>query len=114
MAIFTDGTPFVMMAPVTLPEMLHASEDYYVHWGLTTFVRFFRYASFAISMFAPAVYIALINYHAEMLPHALLHNIAASRKASPFPPRSKPSSCCLSSRCCVRRASGCPASSARP
>lgn len=84
-AIFTDGTPFVMMAPVTLPEMLHASEDYYVHWGLTTFVRFFRYASFAISMFAPAVYIALINYHAEMLPHALLHNIAASREGVPFP-----------------------------
>lgn len=84
-AIFTDGTPFVMTAPVTLPEMLHASEDYYVHWTLATFIRIFRYLSYGIAMFAPALYIALINYHPEMLPHALLHNVAASREGVPFP-----------------------------
>lgn len=83
-AILTDGTPFTLTVPVTLPEMLHASEDYYTHWVVATFVRTFRYISYAFAMLGPAVYVALVTFHQEMIPTTLTHGVAAAREGVPF------------------------------
>ncbi|HZG16489.1 MAG TPA: spore germination protein, partial [Candidatus Bathyarchaeia archaeon] len=42
-AILLDGTPFVLLAPVTFPMLLQAPEDYYDRWIVGSLVRMLRY-----------------------------------------------------------------------
>jgi spore germination protein KA len=84
-AIFVDGTPFVLIAPVSFFMFFQAAEDYYQSFEIATAIRLLRYAAFIISLFGPSVYIAAITYHQEMIPTALLISLAAQREAVPFP-----------------------------
>lgn len=84
-AILTDGTPFVLTVPYLFVEAFQSSEDYYSRPYYASFLRTLRYIAFFISEFAPAAYIALTTFHQEMLPPALLINMAASKEGTPFP-----------------------------
>ena len=44
-----------------------------------------KYLSFAISVFLPALYVAIGSFHQEMIPATLLYIIATSEEATPFP-----------------------------
>ncbi|MCT2536447.1 spore germination protein [Aquibacillus koreensis] len=83
--ILVDGTPFVLIAPMTLVETLHSLEDNSQRWIVGTSLRLLRFLSAFIAIFLPSVYIALISFHPEMLPAKLLFSIAASREGVPFP-----------------------------
>ena len=48
-------------------------------------IRMLRYLSLLITLFGPALYIALITFQQEMLPTALLISLAAQREGVPFP-----------------------------
>lgn len=85
-AIFLDGTPFVLIAPATLGNAMQSPEDYYQRWIIATFIRILRYAAAAIAIFLPALYIALLSHQPGMLPTKLAISIAASRGGVPFPP----------------------------
>lgn len=85
-AIFLDGTPFVLLAPATFGNALQSPEDYYERWTIGTFLRLLRYFAAFIAIFLPALYIALVSYHQGMLPSKLAFSIAASREGVPFPP----------------------------
>lgn len=84
-AIMTEGTPFVLIAPITLVSLLQAPDDYYQGYMLGTFIRIIRYLFFALSIFLPAVYVALLSFHQEMIPTILLLKIATLREEIPFP-----------------------------
>lgn len=84
-AVLIDGTPFVLVLPVTFPQLLQAPEDYYERWQIGTLIRFLRYISAFISVFLPALYIALVEYHPGLIPTELALSIAASREGVPFP-----------------------------
>lgn len=84
-AIMTEGTPFVLIAPVTLVSFLQASEDYYQRSAVMTLLRWLRYLFAASSVVLPSLYIALITYHQEMVPTSLLVSMATSRESVPFP-----------------------------
>ncbi|NOU77246.1 spore germination protein [Paenibacillus sp. LMG 31458] len=84
-AIIVDGTPFVLLAPVTFFRFLQSSEDYYQRFDIATFVRCIRYISFFVSMLLPSCYIAVTTFHQEMLPTTLLISLAAQREGVPFP-----------------------------
>jgi spore germination protein KA len=83
-AIFVDGTPYVLSAPAVFIQFFQAAEDYY-NRGDYGMLRMLRFACFFITLLAPALYIALTTYHQEMLPTTLLISIAAQRDAIPFP-----------------------------
>nr|WP_240374992.1 spore germination protein [Bacillus piscicola] len=83
--ILVDGTPFVMIAPVSLYSFLQASEDYYMRFIMSTLIRWLRYAFLVISLLLPSFYVAVITFHQEMVPTALLISMAASREQLPFP-----------------------------
>lgn len=83
--IMADGTPFALIAPTTLYSLLQSSEDYYQRFLIGTAIRWLRYASLVISLYLPALYVAIMTYHQEMLPTTLLLSIAASREIVPFP-----------------------------
>jgi len=83
--ILIDGTPFVLLTPVTFFKFLQSSEDYYQRYDIASFVRLIRYMSFIISMLLPSLYIAITTFHHEMLPTTLLIGLAAQREGVPFP-----------------------------
>ncbi|GGP08903.1 putative membrane protein YndD [Oceanobacillus neutriphilus] len=84
--ILLDRTPFVLIAPATFGSSLHSPEDYYWRWSLGTLIRMLRYLAAFISVFLPALYIALVSYHPGLIPSDLAFSIAASRDEVPFPP----------------------------
>ena len=84
-AIFTDGTPFVLSAPATFWQLLQASEDYYERFPVATAIRWLRFLFASVALFLPALYVALVTFHQDMLPTNLLISIAAAREPIPFP-----------------------------
>lgn len=83
-AIFIDGTPYVLIVPAGLTEFLQSAEDYYHHsdYGL---LRLLRYLAVFISVLAPGVFIGVLTFHQEMMPPVLLVSIAGQREGVPFP-----------------------------
>jgi spore germination protein KA len=84
-AIFIDGTPFVLLVPVVLIQFFQASEDYYHRYDISSLIRIVRYLSFFLTLLVPSLYIAITTFHQEMLPTPLLTSIAAQREGVPFP-----------------------------
>jgi spore germination protein len=83
--IILDGTPFVLIAPVTFVALIQSPEDYYERWMIGSLIRILRYVAAFISLFLPALYIALVSFHQGMIPSKLAFSIAASREGVPFP-----------------------------
>ena len=83
--IIVDNSPSVLIIPVTMSSMLQSAEDYYTKPTTATFVRFIRTFAALLSVFAPALYIAITSFHPAIIPSQLLLSIAASREGVPFP-----------------------------
>ncbi|GAX90140.1 spore germination protein [Effusibacillus lacus] len=64
---------------------MKAPDDYYERWTIGTLIRFLRYLTAFISVFLPALYIALTSFHPGMIPSKLALSIAANREGVPFP-----------------------------
>lgn len=84
-AIFIDGTPFVLLAPALFVDFIQSAEDYYQSYLYSNFIRILRYIALFICLLAPAIYIALTTYHQDMFPTVLLLSLAAQREGVPFP-----------------------------
>ncbi|MGO4546435.1 spore germination protein [Paenibacillus sp. 2TAB23] len=84
-AIFIDGTPFNLIAPVTFYMNFESVEDYYQRPEAAAAILFLRYAALIISLFGPSIYIAAITFHQEMIPTSLLLSLAAQRESVPIP-----------------------------
>lgn len=84
-ALFTNGTPFVLILPADFPMFLQAPDDYNELWPIGTFLRLLRMLSYLISIFLPGLYVAVLNFHPELLPTSLLLTIQQTREGVPFP-----------------------------
>ena len=84
-AILVDGTPFVMIVPISLYSLLQSSEDYYERFLFSSFIRWLRYGLLVMALLLPSVYVAVLTYHQEMLPTPLLLTFAKTREQIPFP-----------------------------
>lgn len=84
--IVVDGSPDVLIAPITLAESVVAMEDYYVPWLIANYLRLIRLFGLFVSMIISPAYIAVLTYHYELIPAKLLDSLVASRAAVPFPP----------------------------
>ena len=84
-AILVDGTPFALIVPYLFSENFQSLDDYAHRSYYATFIRFIKYFSFAAAILLPALYVAIGTFHPELLPHALLFNIAAAEEITPFP-----------------------------
>lgn len=84
-AVALDGSPFVLVMPATITEFLHTTEDTNIRYPYVNFIRIIRMVGIAIALLLPGLYIAITNYHQEMIPTNLLFAIEASRENVPFP-----------------------------
>nr|WP_261306409.1 spore germination protein [Paenibacillus andongensis] len=85
LAIITNGSPFVLVAPITFWGGLQAPDDYYERILFVNFSRWIRYLFILFSVIFPSIYIALTNFNPEMVPPKLMITITALREKSPFP-----------------------------
>nr|WP_245757895.1 spore germination protein [Alteribacillus iranensis] len=83
--ILVDGSPFALIAPIALGNVLQSPEDYYERWMIGSFIRLLRYLGAFFSLFLPGLYIALVSYHQDLIPSELAFSIAATREGVPFP-----------------------------
>lgn len=83
--VLIDGTPSVLIAPATFFALLQSPEDYYERYVVGTAIRWLRYLFFAVSLLGPSIYVAIVTFHHEMIPSALLLTMASSREQIPFP-----------------------------
>ena len=83
--VMTDGTPIALVGPVTFFQFFNSPEDYYQRADIATLSRWLRFFAFLLSIFVPALYIAVVSYHPELLPNSLLISLAAQREEVPFP-----------------------------
>lgn len=84
-AIIIDGNPYVLVVPTTIFSLLHSAEDYYLRLPYSNLVRFLRVVALFIAIITPGVYVAVTNFHQEMIPTELVLAIAATRQTVPFP-----------------------------
>lgn len=84
-AIFTDGTPFALVAPVVFFGALNANEDYYERTFMSSFLRILRITFMLVNLLLPSVYVAMATFQQEMIPTTLLMSISAARESTPFP-----------------------------
>lgn len=83
--ILVEGSPFVLIAPITFFSLLQSQEDYYQRFLFSTLIRWLRYGFLGISLLLPSLYVAVTTFHQEMIPDTFLLSIAAAREMVPFP-----------------------------
>lgn len=83
-ALILDGTPVAMTLPYLFIENFQSSEDYYLTFIYASFTRLLRIFAFFLTVALPSFYIAVVNYHQEMLPTPSLISIATARQGVPF------------------------------
>ncbi|MFZ5652325.1 MAG: spore germination protein [Bacillota bacterium] len=84
-AIFTDGTPFVLTVPYLFIESIQTSEDYYSRRFSSSIMRMLRILALLLTTGLPALYVSLSAFNPEALPTPLLLTMASSREGIPFP-----------------------------
>jgi spore germination protein KA len=84
-AILVDGSPFALTVPMLFIEAFQNPEDYYARPFFATMVRWVRFLAFELSLYLPAVYVALMSFHQELFPTPLLVTVAEAKEGIPFP-----------------------------
>lgn len=84
-AVLVDNSPFAIVAPVTLPNLLQSPDDYYQRWIQSSIMRCIRIFALILSIVLPALYVAVTSFHTAIIPTKLAYSIAGSREGVPFP-----------------------------
>lgn len=83
--VLMDGTPIVMTLPYLFEKFFQSGDDYSLNYLFSSFSRLLRIISFWLTITAPAIYVALMTHHQEMIPTPLFMSIVAAREGVPFP-----------------------------
>ena len=84
-ALICDCSPLVLTIPHIFIEYFQYNEDYYNNYIYCSINRLLRTASFFLTTSIPAIYLAIVTFHQELLPTPLMLSIAAARQDVPFP-----------------------------
>lgn len=83
-AIIVEGSNNVLIVPAIFSDFIHPSEDSYVRFPYSLLLRITRIPAIFISIFLPGIYIAICNFHQELILTDLLLAIAGTRERVPF------------------------------
>lgn len=84
--LIVDGSPRILIVPITFFAFYQSPDDYNSRWISGSFFRFIRFFSFMISISLPAIYIAIISFHSEVLPIGILYSVRVSLEYVPLSP----------------------------
>ncbi|MGG1517207.1 spore germination protein [Paenibacillus oryzisoli] len=80
-----NGSPSILICPVSFFEFFTTSEDYYHRSVFSSLIRSIRFIAFLIALLLPSTYIALSTFHSELIPTVLLLALLDTREGIPFP-----------------------------
>lgn len=83
--VIVDGSPYSLIMPGVFIDFLSSPEDVNLKFQYANLLKIIRIFAFIITLFLPGIYVAITNYHTELLPTELLFTIAAARNTVPFP-----------------------------
>lgn len=83
--VLSDNSPTGLILPTDYNSFIKTSDDYYSRWEIASFGRFIRYIAAFFAMTMPGLYLAVTNFHTQILPTTLLLSFAAARQGVPFP-----------------------------
>lgn len=84
-AILVEGSPFAMLVPSQFFTLIESAEDYYLNPLSASVLKVLRMFAYMLSVLATPLYVAIVNFHFELVPLPLLLNIAATQEGVPFP-----------------------------
>lgn len=83
--IVVNGSPYVLVAPGVFVDFITSPEDLNLKYQFSNLEKIIRLLAIFLSLLLPGIYIAVTNYHQELIPTELLFTIAAARESVPFP-----------------------------
>ena len=83
--LLVDGTPYALIVPYLFAENFQSLDDYSHRPYFATFIRWLKYAAFALSILLPGLYVAVGSFHPELLPATILTSLVVSEETTPFP-----------------------------
>lgn len=83
--IIVNGSPYVLVAPGVFVDFIASPEDLNLKYQFSNMQKLIRLLAIFLSLLLPGMYIAITNYHQELIPTELLFTIAAARESVPFP-----------------------------
>lgn len=83
--ILVNGNPYALIVPAILIDFITSPEDINLRHQYGNLIRVIRSIAFFVAMFMPALYVAVTNFHQELLPTDLVFAISAMRRSIPFP-----------------------------
>jgi hypothetical protein len=84
--LLVDRSPTVIIGPSTFMNFFESTEDIYMRWNMGTFLRLIRFIAIFFSVLLTPAYVAVLTFHYEVIPSALLVSLGQSRSNVPFPP----------------------------
>ncbi len=85
MVVLLDNSPEALIFPTDYNSFIKTTDDYYSRWEIASFTRILRYLASFFAMVLPGLYLAVTNFHTQILPTKLLLSFAAARQGVPFP-----------------------------
>ncbi|MDQ6420040.1 spore germination protein [Paenibacillus sp. LHD-117] len=85
-AVLVEGNPTALLLPITFFAFYQSPDDYNNRWIIGTFNRIIRMISFVFAISLPAIYIAIVSFHSEVLPIGILYSVKVAITYVPFPP----------------------------
>ncbi len=85
-AVFTDNSPTVLLAPVNFFSFYESPDDYNSRVYVGSFYRLLRILSFMTAIFLPAFYIAVVSFHSEIIPVELGKQVKLAVNDIPYRP----------------------------
>ena len=83
--VLSDNSPVGLILPTDYNSFIKTSNDYYNRWEIASFGRLLRYVASFFAMTLPGFYLAVTNFHTQILPTMLLLSFADARSGVPFP-----------------------------
>lgn len=84
-AVVMHGSPFVLVMPTTANELINSAEDISLRFPYGVFLKIIRLLAVLAALLLPGLYVAVTDFHQEMIPTGLLLAISESREKVPFP-----------------------------
>ncbi len=83
--LLCDHSPTGVLLPAVLNDFLQVSEDSYNHFEIVSFQRIIRYFALLLTLLFSGTYLAVTNFHTQVLPTNLILSFCEARQGVPFP-----------------------------
>ena len=82
--ILIEGIPLGYLAPAVLGDFLRTPQDRSENWAVASSLAVLRWVCLLVTLYLPGIYVAMVNFHPEMIPARLALSMMAARRDVPF------------------------------